>query len=607
MNYQKPLWLSGLATHFPRTSTIQTMRADQQSMLDFVSEHGNSIIEAPTGAGKTAVELAILKAAAEYSTTPVFWIVPNKTVLQQIAEEFPDDVSVIYGRNEHECLYYGEDDRPSAHDVPCSLLQKCAHRVDQKTGDTHEEKAVPCPYLQAKYEAKKGKIILCTMAFYLFSYVFGHEFEQPEVLVVDEAHRLADSIRSVLTYSITDVHLQRGVELLQSMSSSQTASLKKFRSAMVRIVKKNGEPRLPKLLSDADLINLLTKLELINTEKLYAETLEWVGETAVEARVNSESFKRLEVLIRDLKRYLRGMKFSLAPKNRPQLDYTYGEVLVEEGNKQSSGNSTYRLTVCGYHVKPLIAKMLGKTTVLLSATIGDNRVFEFITGLKLDCLRMKSRFSNRRTRLFMPTDTPNLAKSKSTTRDRNKVIRKIAAASVKLRDAGHRVLVVTISNVERDRTYDFCREAGLNVLSYGNGSTARESAGKFRDGGGDILVGTAANYAEGIDLPGKTAPVIFYFRPGYPNPHSPSSQFEERRFGRGRWAIWNWRVVAKALQARGRNIRGTGDRGVTIFISQQFRTNGLLYNGLPPWLQGAYKNDRTFDQSINDTIELLKT
>ncbi len=112
-----------------------------------------------------------------------------------------------------------------------------------------------------------------------------------------------------------------------------------------------------------------------------------------------------------------------------------------------------------------------------------------------------------------------------------------------------------------------------------------------------------SNFGEGVDLPRQVAPVIFVIRPAYPPPDAPRTQFEERRYGNNRWAIWNWRVMLSVLQVRGRNIRSEDDLGATIFISQQFRRS--VFASLPQSLQASYKGNLTFDQCVKQTLELV--
>lgn len=131
-----------LLAAFPTSSTRRAPWVSQTEMLKLVSEHGSITIESPTGSGKTAVEYAILNAASLRGKRPLFLITPNKTILQQISQEFPD-LKIALGRNEHLCHYYDnklpEDKRPRADEIPCSLLVDCPHRVDQATGKTHLE------------------------------------------------------------------------------------------------------------------------------------------------------------------------------------------------------------------------------------------------------------------------------------------------------------------------------------------------------------------------------------------------------------------------------------------------------------------------------------
>jgi hypothetical protein len=105
-------------------------------------------------------------------------------------------------------------------------------------------------------------------------------------------------------------------------------------------------------------------------------------------------------------------------------------------------------------------------------------------------------------------------------------------------------------------------------------------------------------------LPERLAPIIFFLRPGYPNPKDPLAIFEERRFKGARWQLWNWRVMMEALQVRGRNIRSTNCIGVTFFISQQFRR--FLRASLPEQLKNAYKGDINWEKCLEETEMILK-
>lgn len=573
----------------------------QSDIMEFVAaKDGRAIVESPTGTGKTAVEYAILKAAESLGISPCFLITLNKTILEQIVKEFPD-LKVALGRNDHPCLYYPGKGY-TADQVPCSMLKKCPHRVDQATGKTHEEDAEPCPYLQQKFEAKQGGVVACTIAFYLFTHLFSREFAVEGALVIDEAHRTADVVRNCLSYDITDHHLSCSIELLEKIGANEEAgSLKKFLKSMKRIAKTKAEKE-GVLLDPQEIDRLILILDAIDVARLQQKITDAVAQGAIDPNQDTETLKHLEVLTRDLRRYVRSLEFSQETEGRKPLNYTCAYYKQEKGEKQKV---QHKLTVKCYYVAPLIRKILPPLRVSFSATIGNPDVFGHETGIRDEFLSLDSTFPIDHTRIYLPTDTPNLAVNERGKRDLTQVLRKVAKACKRFGDNGMRSLVVTISNAEREKFLMLAEEEGVAAISYGNGVTAREAAQAFKDGQGVSLVGTAANYSEGVDLPRQSAPVIFFLRPGYPNPRDPGTIFEERRFGGQRWALWNWRVMQQALQVRGRNIRRWSDMGVTIFISQQFRR--ILYGALPHWLEKAYRREFSFEETLADAEKLLKS
>lgn len=585
---------------FPRHGDYRNgPRAIQGDIHNFVVDNnGIATIEAPTGTGKTASEYAFLRACQKLGYRHCFLITPNKTILTQIVNEGFEGVKVALGRNEHQCLYYeGEEHR--ADEVPCSMLKSCPHRVDQTTGETRAKGAVPCSYLLQKFEAMQGGVVVCTMAFYLFTHLFGKDSGESSALVIDEAHRIADVVRNCLSYEITDHHIEKSVELLQKIEASEAEPLKKFLFALRRIAKSKAKKD-GVLLEAEEIKRLIAILDDIDANELLEKIEKAVRKRVIDPKKDRETLKHLELLVRDLRRYIRSFEFSLEADGRKPLNYTCAYYTqVKEGRQKVQ----HKLVVKCYYVAPLIKKLLPALHVSFSATIGDPEKFGYETGIRAPFLSLDSGFPVDHTRVYMPTDTPNLAMNARNKRDMTQVLRKVAKACKRLAKKGHRSLVVTISNVEREKFLMICLEEGVDAVSYGNGVTAKEVAQQFKDGQGQVLCGTAANYSEGVDLPKQIAPVIFFLRPGYPNPKDPGTIFEERRFGGQRWAIWNWRVMNQALQVRGRNIRRQSDMGVTIFVSQQFRR--FLFPSLPKWLQKAYRNELTFEEALADAEKLL--
>lgn len=607
-------WLNWdeLKSQFPKDGEFKAgMRPKQELGLMFVGEKGSCTLELPTGEGKTAMEVAIARLARKHFKT-CYVITPTKTIVDQIIQRFPDDFTVALGRNSYPCYFYEKDKETlgetgraykfTCDKVPTSLCHTCPHYVSPETGETNEAGAAPCQYYRAKYAAMTSrKPVLATLAFYLFSRLFSKGFEEPDVLVIDEAHRVPETVRSALSYDITDLHLERAVEILEQVEEHEaSAGLDHFRKRMVKIIKKKPAYR-GTLLDASEITELMEILQSVDANAVRKSVAKAIRDDTLDVEDNIEVLKKVENVVHNLRRYVRSLEFSLPLSNRGALAYTYA-YHVEEASEHN--RVAQKLVVCSHFIAPLVSKcLLGKTTVALSATIGDNVIFGQESGIQLPFLSLPSSFPAEKTRIFMPTDTPNLAFNDRKRGSVTNVMRRMARASKKLSHKGIRSLHVVVSNEERQKLLSLMEEEGVKAISYGNGVTAREAAIRFKDGEGDCLVGTGANFGEGIDLPRQTAPVIFGLRPAYPPPDDPRTQFEERRYGNNRWAIWNWRVMLSALQWRGRNIRSEEDRGVIVFISQQFRRT--VFASLPKTLQSSYKGDLTLDKCIGEAEKLV--
>ena len=582
--------------HFPR-NLYPNPSGNQEKALRIISKESNSVtLELPTGTGKTAIGYTFLKTLEDAGKKELFYINPTKTLVDQVKSLHPD-VKVIYGRNEYPCLFYQEG--VTAEEAPCSMLD-CPHRIDSETGMTEVSGVEPCPYLWAKYQAKKGGIIVCTTAFYLFTHLFSKEWGEAEGLVIDEAHGIASTLRNCLSYEITDYQLYRSIDLLEMISADEVEVLREFLFKMRAIVSRRPS-KVPKLLEADEVHELLAVLYKIKSSELSRKISKAVKSGLINSLEKRDVLRKLEVLCRNLMRYLRSLEYSIPGEGRQPLNYTYAYFEQEIGKNEKV---QHRLVIKAYFVAPIVKKILAPWTLAYSATIGDPEVFSFETGIKFPFHSFTSNFPVENTRIFLPTDTPNLAMKSRNRQDMTKSIRKIAKACRNFADAGHRSLVVVISDLERQKFITLCKEENVKVISYGNGIRPREAAMKFKDGEGEVLVGTVSNYGEGVDLPKNIASVIFYLRPGYPNPSDPGTIFEERRFGNMRWSLWNWRVMIEALQVRGRNVRSISDLGVTIFVSQQFKR--FLFPALPAWLQESYKGSMNFRECIDNAMELLK-
>ena len=591
----------GLMAHFPFDHYPEPTKNQVEGIGYIEKRHGLVTIEAPTGTGKTAMGYTFLKEGQARGEGPLVYTTTNKALVQQVQKQHPD-VQVAYGRNEHDCLYYGPEHSFKADEIPCLLLDDCPHRVDQETGETYEEGAECCPYYQQKYEAKKAKgIVAETVSFYLFTHLFAKEFARPARLVIDEAHKIAEIVRNALSYEISDYHLLRSVELLREIGADEEAvQIENFAKRMIRMIKRRS-PRSKTLLEDEEIVELIEILEEIDDRKFKKRVTDAVKAGKVDRLEKREVLKKIETLIYDLRRYLRSLEYSRFTEKKSALNYTYA---YYEQEKPEGKKVQYKLVIKAYYVAPIIQKLFAPKTLAMSATIGNPEYFGYETGIKFPFYALTSDFPAKNTLVCLPTDARNLAFNERSRQDLNRTLRKILRATKLFARRGLRSMLVVISNAEKDKAMEFAVEEGVKALTYGNGIPAREAVAAFKEGHGDLLIGTAAQVGEGVDLPGGICPITHFLRPGYQSPYDPEAQFEDRRFPRGHvWGLRQHRVMIQAVQVWGRNRRSAKDKGVCFFHSLQFAK--FLYHALPEEFRQAYVKDKTFDECVEATFELL--
>lgn len=612
-------------------------RKVQRQIFEFGAQRRwNFTVEAPTGSGKTRAMWTILRAFENLGVEgELLWVVPNKAILAQHIAECPPSAPVkfVYGQSEYGCPWAASNftkdpanivaaaqfsdirrriELLRVDEIPHFMHRRCPHYVNQQTGQTLHPDAFPCEYYLRRYDARQGGIVLCTWAFFLFTHLFVPKrlYQPPVALVIDETHTIGDLTRSCLSFDITDWHLEQCIGLLKHIEASEWQKLREFRTVMREVCKRKptGEET---LLKDEEIRRLLNILVSVDGEAIENDLERAVADGRIDEREDLPTINAIGRLTRDLRRYISSFEYSLEDPEtgRKPLQYTCAYYISEKPDEKKV---QYKLVVRAWYVAGLIQRMLSPCTMAFSATIGkDPDNLKFDTGIDAPLLRSGSDFPVKNTRIYMPEDTPDLAYRAQKRTGTGKVLKRIARAAKRCADEGLRSLVIVVADKERKMFLEHARNAHLNVMSYGaNGKSPKEAALAFRDEGeGDCLVGTEAVYATGIDLPygardlEKSVPLIFILRPGLPNPRSAEAQFASKRFGRRYWALQQWKAMLKALQARGRNVRGVRDLGAAIFISQQFR--GIVWPSLPVWLEEAYRRVKTLDLAVREVREFV--
>jgi Rad3-related DNA helicase len=151
-------------------------------------EAGNDVVlvRAPTGSGKSLLARAIAGCArtpgeAEHvESYGAYYTTPQVSQLDDVAgDELLEDLSVIRGKSNYDCILPGETDTPVTQ-APCARERGFDCPVKHR-----------CPYFSDRAIASNRNIAAMTLAYFMQtagSDVFGRR----DVVVVDEAHGLAE-------------------------------------------------------------------------------------------------------------------------------------------------------------------------------------------------------------------------------------------------------------------------------------------------------------------------------------------------------------------------------------------------------------------------------
>lgn len=145
------------------------------------------LIEAPPGAGKSVIALAIARLRDAAHT---HLLTQTKQLQDQYVESFPGIVKVI-GRNNFDC----EIDVVRADDAPCTWGQSCPMAG---------EHGLPgCGYYDQKRIAWQADTVTMNYSYWLPEMNYVGSFPRPDLLVCDEAHLLDEALLGFATLKLT--------------------------------------------------------------------------------------------------------------------------------------------------------------------------------------------------------------------------------------------------------------------------------------------------------------------------------------------------------------------------------------------------------------------
>ncbi|ELZ48692.1 helicase c2 [Halorubrum coriense DSM 10284] len=154
-------------------------------------------MRAPTGSGKSLLARAIMGAAetageaAPSEATGAYYTTPQVSQIDDVeADDLLDDLAVIRGKSNYDCVLPGEHDTP-VNRAPCARQQGFDCSIRHR-----------CPYFSDRAIASGNRFAAMTLAYFMRT--AGSEvFRKRDVVVIDEAHGLAEWAEMYATIEIS--------------------------------------------------------------------------------------------------------------------------------------------------------------------------------------------------------------------------------------------------------------------------------------------------------------------------------------------------------------------------------------------------------------------
>lgn len=572
---------------------FENVRNRQSRLLkqvrETVEEEENMIAHAPTGLGKTAASVTPGLEKALEDDKKVFFLTPRHSqhkialeTVRKINERHDENfISVDLIGKSHLC----EADRgttagdgPScprydntytdAHELTKqakSMIDRVKHQ-NLNAEEVKEKCDRVCPYEVLMHMTREADIIIADY-FHVFSpKVRDIVFEKADcgledsIIIVDEAHNLPSRTRSLFTASLSIPNLDDSITECERFGFySEGEKLERLRSALTSLAAdKLGMGEHEVELEKKDFKDPVNNIQEIGD---FVVALEKVAEEAREEKEKSHCAAAAEFLESwngGDRGFIRFLKRERTSSGDREIKIKYSCLDPQISTKKPLENS--------------------HASILMSGTLTPQEMYADLLGIPDSRQEtFKSPFpEENELNLVVPTLT-----SKYSERD-DDMLQKYAwymAQSFEAVDGNCAVffpsyqMMHQVKELLRDRTERELFVEGRRMDKEEKQDLLDEFA-STKKGGNSVLLGVAAgSFGEGVDFPGEILKAVFIAGIPLKRPDIETKgliDFLDEKFGRGWDYGYSYPAMNRAIQAAGRCIRSSSDRGVIVYMDERY-------------------------------------
>lgn len=412
-----------------------------------------------------------------------------------------------------------------------------------------------CFTMRARDEAAACDIIVANYHLVLAHMQYGRVLPDYEVLICDEAHKLADITREFLGFKIT-------------------------KGSFLSLLEGKGPAVMDKVRQSAD--------------RIFADLMQYYRSGKYKVRVRSTGYLDLgsmPLLLSQLaEHYLaiedplyaeRCLKLRARLVQAARLADDNHVVHLEIGQKQELVLKSTPIYVAKHLAAGLFAPR--RTTIITSATLGTNGAFDYLKGEiglpDAPAVLVQSPFDfAKQAVLVIPDNMPDPVGEEA----KYRVAVGEALAWIIEQTRG-RVLFLSTSYRGLELAYARVKDCGYTVLKQGDMPRSK-LVEQFKADESSVLLGTESFWA-GVDVPGPALSCVVIDRLPFPTPDNPVLAAIGEREGGAFYTHFLPRATIALKQGFGRLIRAAGDRGAVVLLDKRVLTKGYgkrMLQSLPP-------------------------